>query len=776
MKKKSKKKADITIKQLAIQIIKYGSISLGSLIILLILSVKIGIFGKIPSEAEIKQVKNNTATEVISVDNMLLGRYYYQNRTNAVFDDIPKAFINALIATEDVRFYKHNGVDLRSSLRVLVKSVLLFNRNAGGGSTISQQLAKNLYPRKNFSFLTLPVAKIKEISIAKRLEKVYTKNEILTLYLNTVSFGENTYGIETASIIFFSKKPAQLKIEESAMLVGLLKANSNYNPRVHPEAARKRRNVVLEQMQKYGYLKPEAADSLKQLPLTLKYRKLTQNEGPAPYMREHLRHEAKEILKDYKKADGTEYNLYADGLKIYVTINHVMQNYAEEAVKEHLSILQKKFDEHWKGREPWIKNPEIANQQIKQSKIYQSLVHSGMSHKEAVEAMKAKHKTTVFDWNGDKEVEMSSLDSILYHFKTLQTGVLVMNAFNGDVLAWIGGSDYQFFKYDHIKSKRQVGSTFKPIVYAAAVEAGRDPCKFYANDSIVYENYDDWTPSNADGKYGGYYSMKGALAHSVNTVSVKIIMQNGIDSTIQLARKMGIDSDLPKVPSLALGTGEVSLYEMVQSYCSFLNNGQKISPRLIRRIEDSKGHVIYTDPAHIPGEHVISKETAETMVAMMQGTVDRGTASTLRTNWGLKSELAGKTGTTQNQTDGWFIGMNPNIVVGVWVGGDNPAVRFRSITYGQGGYSAMPVFARFFKKLYSDPTYKYMSSASFRIPQNIYDKLSCEDFREDSADILFDLFKIEDEGITKFIRNIFKRKKNKKKGNENFEEDQNSDQ
>lgn len=775
MKNKRKKNSKQQIKKLSFQILKYGFIFGGSIILLLVLLVRIGVFGRLPSEAEIKQVKNNTATEVISVDNMLLGRYYYQNRTNAAYSEIPKDFIDALIATEDVRFYKHNGVDTRSTLRVLVKSILLFNKGAGGGSTITQQLAKNLYPRRNYSFLTLPVAKIKEITIAKRLEKVYSKKEILVLYLNTVSFGENTYGIETASIIFFSKKPSKLKIEEAAMLVGLLKANTNYNPRTNPEAALKRRNVVLGQMEKYGYLKAEQADSLKNTPLKLKHRKLTQNEGPAPYMREHLRHEAKKILEDYKKADGTPYNLYADGLKIYVTINHTMQTYVEEAVKEHLSDLQKKFDAQWKDREPWKKNINLAKQQIKQSKVYQSLIQSGKSHQEAIEEMKKKHRTTVFDWDGDKVVEMSSLDSILHHFQTLQTGALVMNGFNGDVLAWVGGSGYKYFKYDHIKSKRQVGSTFKPIVYASAVEAGRDPCKYYANDSIVYTDYDDWTPSNSDGKYGGYYSMKGALAKSVNTVSVKVLLQNGMDSTIQLARKMGIESDLPKLPSIALGTAEASLYEMVQCYCTFLNRGKRVNPRLIRRIEDSKGKVIYTNPAHEPGEQVISPETAQTMIAMMQGTVDRGTASSLRSRYNLRSELAGKTGTTQKQTDGWFIGMNPNLVVGVWVGGDNPAVRFRSITYGQGSYSALPVYAKFFQKLYNDPTYKYLSSASFNIPQNIYNKIQCEDFREDETDLFFDLFKIEDKGINKFIRNVFKRKNNKRRNHENFEEDTNQD-
>ena len=768
MKKKSQKPLlPKQLKKFISKLIIYGLLISISILLLLIFTVRIGLFGKLPSQAELKQVRNNTATDIISVDNKLLGRYYYQNRTNATLEEIPDHFIDALVATEDVRFYKHKGVDGRSMVRVLVKSILLFNRSAGGGSTLTQQLAKNLYPRKNYSVLTLPVAKIKEIMTAKRLEKVYTKNEILVLYLNTVSFGENTYGIETASIIFFNKKPKQLKIEESAMLVGLLKANSSYNPRKNPEAAKRRRNIVIGQMHKYGYMNEADAESLKQLPLTLKYRKLTSSEGPAPYIREYIRHEAKKILEDYKKPDGTPYNLYADGLKIFVTVNHTMQYFAEESVKEHLSSLQKTFDKHWKGREPWIKNPEIAIQQIKQSKKYKSLINSGMSHKQAIEAMKKKHQTDIFDWkNGMSDTMISSLDSVLHHFKTLQAGVLVMNAFNGDVLAWVGGSGYKFFKYDHVTSKRQVGSTFKPIVYASALEQDKEPCSFYANDSVVYEDYDDWTPRNSDGGYGGYYSMKGALAHSVNTVSVKVIMQNGIDKTIGLAKDLGISSNLPEVPSLALGTGEISLYEMVKSYCVFLNRGRTVNPRVIRRIEDSRGKVIYTDPAHEPGEQVITKETAQTLLAMMQGTVDHGTAKTLRSYYGLDTELAGKTGTTQNQTDGWFIGMNPNMVVGVWVGGDNPTVRFRTITYGQGGYAALPIYGKFFKKMYKHPTYKYLKGASFNIPEFTYSQLECEDFREEDGDILFELFKVQDEGIGKFIKNIFNRKKRKNKKHE----------
>ena len=760
---KSKKNASkISLKKLAIKAGIYGLLLLTAIIALLVLLIRIGAFGKLPNELDLKQVKNNTATEVFSVDNELIGRYYYQNRTNAAFNEVPQNFIEALVATEDVRFYKHKGVDFRSTMRVLVKSIILRN-SAGGGSTISQQLAKNLFPREQHGIFTLPVAKLKEIFIARRLEKIYPKEEILIMYLNTVSFGENTYGIETAALVYFSKKPKDLKLEESAVLVGLLKANTSYNPRIHKEAALLRRNTVLNQMARYDYITEESADSLKEIPIRLKYRKLSHNDGPAPYMREHLRQQVKEILKDSKKPDGSEYNLYADGLKVYTTINFKMQRYAEESVKEHLTKLQKIFDRHWRGKEPWKKNLRVAELQIKQSKRYKSLVASGKSHSQAIEEMKKKHKTEIFGHKGNADTLISSLDSVLHHFKTLQSGVLVMNAFNGDILAWVGGTNYKFFKYDHVTSKRQVGSTFKPLVYAAAVERGVSPCKFYANDSVVYEGYDDWTPQNSDGKYGGYYSVKGALANSVNTVSVKLILEAGIDSTIDLARSAGIKSKLPEVPSLSLGTGEVSLYEMVQAYCAILNRGHPVAPRLIRRIEDAQGNIIYTDPAHTLGDTIISKTTAQKVIAMMQGTVNRGTATSLRTVYGLRNELAGKTGTTQNQTDGWFIGMNPNIVAGVWVGGDNPAVRFRTITYGQGGYSAMPIYARFMKKLYKDPLYKYLYNASFNIPEEIYSELDCEDFTEEAPEEFIDIEKLKEKGVGELIRNIFGRKKRKDK-------------
>jgi len=733
------------------------------LLFVLIVLVRIGAFSEIPSYAGLRQIKNNTATNIYSVDNELLGRYYYQNRTNAKYDELPDHLIKALIATEDVRFYEHNGLDFRSTLRVIFKTIVLFDRSSGGGSTISQQLAKNLFGRANHGFLTIPVAKIKEIIVARRIEKMYSKEEILELYLNTVSFGENTYGIETASIIFFNKQPAELKIEESAVLVGLLKANTSYNPRMHKSAALKRRNIVLTQMWKYGYLKEKDFDSLKKLPISIQYRKLTHTEGPAPYFREYVRRECLKVLEDRKRPDGTSYNLYTDGLKVYTTLNAQMQEYLERVVEDHLFKLQKTFNKEWSGDEPWVENPKLALLQIKQSQAYKSLKSKGLSEDEAIAAMKVPRKTEIFTCEGIKDTVISPLDSLLHHFKTLQTGALVMNGRNGDVLAWVGGVNYRYFKFDHVMSKRQTGSTIKPIVYASALESGIQPCDFYENDSLTYEDYDNWTPKNSGVEYGGFYSVKGALANSVNTVSVKLLLQAGIDSTIALAHKMGIRADLPEVPSMALGTGEVSLYEMVKSYAVFLNKGKTIEPRVIRRIVDADGNLIYTDLAHEPDEQVISEETAQAVLAMMSGVVDRGTANGLRSIWKFGSDFAGKTGTTQNNTDAWFIGMNPKLITGVWVGGDNPIVRFKTNAYGQGAYSAMPVFANFYQKLYNNSIYSYLENQTFNIPDSVMGRLDCEDFKEHHKPRIFEILKKEDENIGNFIKRIFGRKKNKQK-------------
>ncbi|MFP4025129.1 MAG: penicillin-binding transpeptidase domain-containing protein, partial [Thiohalospira sp.] len=537
-----------------------------------------------------------------------------------------------------------------------------------------------------------------------------------------------------------------------------------YNPRRNQQAALTRRNVVLSQMYKYGYINQQVCDSLKDLPIQLNYHRLTHDEGLAPYFREHVRQECLNILKTKKRPDGTKYNLYTDGLKVYTTLNAQMQEYAEKAMKKHLKKLQQEFEKDWQGRAPWEKNVLLAWLQIEQSEPYQKLKSKGLSDTEVLEAMKEKRHTRVFTWNGEKDTLISPLDSVLHHFKMLQSGFLAMNGTNGDILAWVGGIDYKYFKYGHVKSKRQTGSIIKPVIYASALERGVKPCDFYKNDSVVYEAYDNWTPGNSDGKYGGYYSVKGALANSVNTVSVKLLLEAGIDSTIQLARNMGIQSSLPETPSLALGAGEASLLEMLQVYSVFLNHGKVVKYRFIRRIEDADGNLVYTDPVHEPGDSVLSTETALVMTEMLKGVVGRGTANALRTVWKFDGELAGKTGTTQNNTDAWFIGMNLKIIAGVWVGGDSPVVRFRSSTYGQAAYSALPVYAYFFQDIFNDSKYNYLKNLSFNIPDSIKSSLDCDDYEDFVKIKLKDVIERDDLSIGDFIKNLFRR--DKKSSNE----------
>ncbi|MCK5168975.1 MAG: transglycosylase domain-containing protein, partial [Bacteroidales bacterium] len=613
----------------------------------------------------------------------------------------------ALVATEDVRYYEHHGIDPRSTLRVLVKTIILFDRSSGGGSTITQQLAKNLYGRKDFGIMTIPVAKIKEMILARRIEKLYSKNEILELYLNTVSFGENTYGIETASIIFFNKQPSELKIEESAMLVGLLKANTSYNPRTNKEAAIKRRNIVLGQMHKYGYLRKEELDSLKQIPISIKYRKFTHVEGLAPYFREYLRKRSLKILEAEKKPDGSIYNLYTDGLKVYTTLNGQMQDYLEQSVAGHLSKLQITFDDYWNGEEPWIKNPKLALLQIEQSQAYKSLIKKGLSQDEAITAMKVPRNTEIFTWNGIKDTLISPLDSLLHHFKTLQIGSLVMNGHTGDILAWVGGVNYKYFKYDHVTSKRQqVGSTFKPFLYTLAMQEGEfSPCSKFANVQPRIELITGvvWEPANDnDERKGEEITLKYALATSNNWISGHLIKRYSPQSVIKMARKMGVNSPIPPVYSIALGSADLKLTEMVGAMNSFASKGVYVEPKFITRIEDKNGNVIAD---FIPKrEEAMSEETAYLMLELMKGVIKYGTGRRLGWKYGFRHPIAGKTGTTNNQSDGWFMGITPQLTTGVWVGNEDRSVHFRTITLGQGSNMALPIWALYMQKVYADTT------------------------------------------------------------------------
>ncbi|TXK47929.1 penicillin-binding protein [Pontibacter qinzhouensis] len=694
------------------------------------MAVYMGALGHIPSRKQLKAIQNSTASEIYSADKVLLGRYYLQDRTNVRYDNIAPAAIDALVATEDARFYEHSGIDTRSLGRVLVKTLLMQHESSGGGSTLSQQLAKNLYPRKNYLVWDMAVNKIREMIIARKLESVYSKQELLELYLNTVPMGGNLYGIERASRRFFNTSADSLKTEEAAVLIGMLKATTSYNPRLDLERSRKRRNVVLNQMAKYQFLPQHQADSLKQLPLKLNYRYETHNDGMAPYFRELLRQELVQWCASQKKPNGDPYNLYTDGLKIYTTLDAGMQKHAERSVRQRMAQLQKQFDAHWQGRLPWGNDASVLTTALHRSDRYKKMKAAGKSEEEIRDVFREPVPLNVFSWNGITKKTMSPLDSIRHHQKFLNTGLLAMEPHTGYIRAWVGGIDHHIFKYDHVRSRRQVGSTFKPIVYAAALEQGIAPCKFFPNERQTYPEHEDWSPRNANEVYGGEYSMRGALANSVNTVSAQLIMQTGVDQTIGLARRMGIRNDLPAVPSLALGTANLSLLEMVSAYASFASDGYQVTPVYIEQITDRSGKVIRQHKQ--PGStRALSRTNAAIMLQLMQGVVEEGSAVRLRTEFGLKMDIAGKTGTTQEQADGWFIGITPNLVTGVWVGAESPKVRFRTLELGQGSRTALPIWGEFTKRVAQDPAYVgYYNSRFQPLPAALQARLACESFRE----------------------------------------------
>ncbi len=698
------------------------------------LLVYTGALGALPGYPELRDIKNYNASEVYAEGGALLGKYYIENRINADFEEISPDLINALVATEDARFFEHGGIDLRAALRVVVKSLLLSDESSGGGSTLSQQLAKNLYPRRDYAVLSMLVNKMREMMIARRLEKVYSKEELLNLYLNTVSFSENIFGIKVASQRFFNKAPGQLAAEEAAVLVGMLKATTYYSPVRYPERAAERRNVVLGQMARYGYLSEAERDSLQALPLKVSYYPEGNNQGLATYFREQLRLELEEILEDYTKPDGTPYNLYTDGLKIYTTIDARLQQYAEEAMRTHMAKLQQAFDKEWRKGRPWGSD-ELVQRQVKESERYKKLKEKGLAEEAIAKIFETPVPMTVFTWDGgEEEREMSPLDSVRYYLSILNAGFLAIDPSTGLIKAWVGGIDHKYFKYDHVYARRQVGSTFKPIVYATALQSGIMPCEYFYNRQAVYSKYDNWEPSNSDGKYGGVYSLEGALSHSVNTVAAGLIMRTGIDSVRQLAKAMGITSYVPKAPAIALGAVEASLYEMVTVYGTLANRGSRPELHYLDRIETAEGEVLAAfkrpNPNRFP--RVLETDQADMMIKMMEAVVDSGTARRLRYEFGLYNELAGKTGTTQNHSDGWFIGYNPKIVAGVWVGAEWPQVRFRSMSLGQGSNSALPIFGHFMRRLYRDGHFKSIRYARFQPPSDtVMALMQCPPFLEE---------------------------------------------
>lgn len=704
-------------------------------------SIHLGAFGNVPNKDALKVVRTAEASEVYSADSVLLGRYYIQERTNTPFKEISPNIINALLATEDSRFYEHDGIDRRSILRVIVKTLMLQEESSGGGSTISQQLAKNLFPRDNrWGLLSLPIAKVKEMIIAQRLEDVYSKEEILELYLNTVPFSDNAFGIETASERYFSKKSSELNPQEAATMVGMLKATTGYNPRMHPKRATARRNVVLSQMGKYGFLTAKQMDSLQQTPMELKYNRQDHNEGLATYFRTQLSKELQRWAAEHKKEDGSPYNLYSDGLKIYTTLDSRLQLYAEEAVKTHIQELQQVFYKHWGRTAPWKGNDKILINAIHRSSRYKKLKADGITEKEIQKVFGEKVPMKIFSWQGERDTVMAPLDSVKHYLYFLNAGFMAMDPHNGHVKAWVGGINHKYFKYDHVNlnTRRQVGSTFKPIVYAAALQQGADPCTYISAERETYPEFKNWSPGNSDGNYEGEYTLEGGLMNSVNTVSVKILKRTGLTNTINMARAVGVKNEIPKEPSIALGTPELSLYEMVAAYASFVNKGKAVEPVYLLRIEDRNGNVI-KEFAQQPNTRIaLEPQNADIMVNMLRSVVDKGTASRLRWKYKVTNDMGGKTGTTQSYADGWFIGISPQLVAGAWVGADDPGIRFRSSSLGQGASTALPVYALFWQKVNKDSTFSSVTKAKFNLDKEVTNLMACEPYREPMDMNLFD--------------------------------------
>lgn len=729
-----------------------AGIALLLLAFLLFLIVYVGFTGPVPSTEELQKIKNPTATEVFSNEGKLLGRFYIENRSNVRFDQISPNVINALIATEDSRFYHHRGIDEIALIRVFFKSILLQDRSSGGGSTLSQQIAKNLYPRKSFGPFTMPVNKIRESIIAYRLENVYTKDEILTLYLNTVPFAENTFGIGVASERFFSKPPSKLEVHEAATLIGMLKANNSYNPRKNPERSLDRRNVVIDQMQKYGYLSVGEAKLYKAEPLDLDYNLITYNEGPAPYLMERLRPFLQTWCEDHLKDDQTTYNLFTDGLKVRTTIDFDMQVAAEKALSDQMKNLQALFFEHWGKTKPWGNDQSVIYRAMKRSERYRNLKKNGVTEEQIKKVFNTPTSVSLFDWTGNKQVEMTPMDSIQYYLKILNTGFMAIDPHSGEIKAYIGGNDFRFFKYDHVRARRQVGSTFKPIVYLGALEAGISPDSYFANERKVYEDYDNWSPENSHDDYTGFYSMEGALAKSINTIAVDVIMKAGISNVVDLAKRMGIESELPEYPSLALGAASVSLEEMVCAYAEIVNGGRKIVPYYLKSIESSTGQTLEEFRNQQPDEQVAQPENCRIITHMLKSVVNDGTAATIRSVWGIDSEFAGKTGTTQDQADGWFIGATPTLVAGAWVGGEDPSIHFRTLGAGAGGHTALPIVGQFYSQILRKSKFQNMRFSSFESPsEESLALLAIPPYRE--------ILEVEKRG---FFRDLFGKKETEK--------------
>ena len=724
-----------------------GGVLFGGLYIWSVQADFMGLYGGMPSLKALENPENDLSSELLSADGVSLGRYFRYNRSQVTYDDLSEDLVNTLLLSEDHRYFDHSGMDFVAYLRV-IKGILTFDY-AGGGSTITQQLAKNLYTQneelegKIASLGGYPkriVEKTKEWIISVYLERNFTKKEIIAMYLNTAEFGSNAYGIKTAAETFFNKQPSELNLQESAVLVGLLQAVTYYNPVRNYENSLKKRNEVLYKVYKHGYklTTRDDYDSIAALPIELDYDVANQNKGLATYFRSVIKND----LMAWCEENG--YDLWEDGLKIYTTIDSRMQRYAEEAVKEHMADLQKLFDEHWKGKNPWIDDngreiPNFLMDRIKRTEHYKMLVDKYGKGSDSIRIMMNRpREMTVFTWDGEKDTVMSPIDSLNYYKRFLQTGLMSMEPHTGHIKAWVGGIDHKFFKYDHVKQgKRQPGSTFKAFVYGTAIEQGYPPCYEVVDIAITIPvPGGTWTTPNSDGTYGSGEKMtiRQGMARSINTITAYLMNQVKPQNVVDFAHRVGIESDLDAVPALALGVSDVSVYELVGAYSTFANQGIYTKPYYITKIEDKNGNIIEN---FVPKtRQAISQQTAYKMLYMLKGGVEErgGTSAGIDMELKIDNEVGGKTGTTNNASDGWYMGITKDLVTGVWVGGDERSIHFRNWYLGQGAKTARPIWEKYMLNVYKDEELGYTKGPFQRPAGGLDVNLDCSRYNTVESD------------------------------------------
>ena len=767
------------------KIIKWFWILFATPILLVVLLLTlVWAFADVPSFEELENPESKLATQIIAEDGEILNTFHIENRSFVSYEELSPNLVHAAVATEDIRFYKHSGIDFRSLARVLVKTLLMGDSGQGGGSTITQQLAKTLYPREDVSSSIPGVSKLKMVWIklkewitAVKLERNYTKNEIMDMYMNAIFFGSNAYGIKSASQTFFSKNPSDLTVEESAMLVGMVNKPTRYNPVLNPDKALVRRNFVIGQMRKAGYITQAECDSITQIPINLAYQIQDHNAGLAPYFRDMLRRtmNAKEPRRssytqyeDYvvdslqwadnqlygwlnknRKADGSSYSLDRDGLRIYTTINYKMQQYAEQAVAEHLGKdLQRSFwrDLRGKPNKPFSDEVDQATidllmkQARRWSDRYRVMKARGASDAEIERSFNEKTQMRVFSWNrkGYADTLMTPNDSIRYYKSHLRAAFMALEPETGHVKAYVGGPNYRYFKYDNVRQgKRQVGSTIKPFLYTLAMQEGMSPCDKVVNVPQTFivgtEAEDTWTPKSTDRDewIGQTVTLKWGLTKSSNNISAYLMKQFGPHAMVEMMRKMGVGSYVPEVPSLCVGSCDLTLYEMVAAYNTYPSKGVFVEPMFVTRIEDNMGNVI--GEFNNRKREAVSEQTAYLMANLMQGVVNSGTAIRLRVKYGLKGEMAGKTGTTNDQADGWFIGYTPTLMGGAWVGAEDRQIHFESLALGGGSNMALPIWGIFMKKVMEDGTLGVSEADRFIAPAGMNLNLDCDGSDNDAS-------------------------------------------